>query len=151
MEHYTVFHSYCSSDEAVELKHAYVACMWCRMQLYWLPESSANALCGTRIADEQQRRFLFNISIENSTFDACIGRRKHLILACARREFYGNFYHTCVVIWFPTGTMGIFTTLVYVFTMLYGNYYRHFQSIIFKGTNGNRYDLKILKLSFRTI
>ena len=35
-----------------------------------------------------------------------------------RREFDGNLYHTCsVVIWFSTGTLGIFATLVYVFTM----------------------------------
>ena len=37
----------------------------------------------------------------------------------ARREFYGNFYHTyiSVVIWFSTGTLGTFAILAYVFTM----------------------------------
>ena len=34
-----------------------------------------------------------------------------------RREFYNNVYHTQFVICFSTGTLGIFATLVYVFTM----------------------------------
>ena len=34
-----------------------------------------------------------------------------------RREFYGNFSTLSVVIWFSTGTLEIFATLVYVFTM----------------------------------
>ena len=49
---------------------------------------------------------------------SCAGKCLGTPTLRTRREFYGNFYHTySVVIWFSTDTLGIFATLVYVFTM----------------------------------